>query len=106
LSCEGPFIGEILKKFAYELGVVVHACNSSYLGGGERMVMVLGQPDPNWKFLSVKQTKIKRVEVMTQVVEHLSSRPEAQSSIPCTVQTNKQWRNRLSRRIYSNIAEE
>jgi hypothetical protein len=60
-----------VTKTPNNLGVVVHTCNPSYLGGRDRRIKVLGLALSKRETLFEKITIAKRAEGLAQVVEHL-----------------------------------
>jgi hypothetical protein len=68
---------------------MVHACNSSYLGKGDKRIIVQGQPEKKQVTLSKKHNKSKRNRSTAQVVENLLSKYEALSSISSTAKKKK-----------------
>jgi hypothetical protein len=61
--------------------MVVHACNSSYAGGGGRKVTIWGQVGQKHGTLPEKQTEKQKDWEVTQGVEHFPSKHKALSSI-------------------------
>jgi hypothetical protein len=70
------------KKSSLMAKSEAHSCNSSYLGGRDRRIMVQSQPGQKLTTLSEKQTKSKRTEGMALVEELLPSKVKVMSSNP------------------------
>jgi hypothetical protein len=62
--------------------IVVHACNTSYLGGGGRKIAINFPVKSIRPYLKKKKTKSKRTVDMAQVEECSPSKHEALNSKP------------------------
>jgi hypothetical protein len=71
--------------FKDKLDVVAHTCNPSYLGGGDRKILVQDLAGQKYETPSeIKKNKTKHKNKSAQVIEHLpaSTRPWVQSLVP------------------------
>jgi hypothetical protein len=68
---------------------MVHACNPSYVEGGNRRISVGGQPGQKHETLSQNKTRAKKVVGMAQVRESFPSKHEALNSNSGTTKEKK-----------------
>jgi hypothetical protein len=66
------------------LGMVVHTCNPSYLGGQDRRIAVWDWSKKNTKPYLKNELKEKRTRAKVQMVEHLPRKCEALNLTPNT----------------------
>jgi hypothetical protein len=78
----GKIVREIL--FQKQVGVMVHICNSNYVGGRGRRIVVWGQPQAKMYDVLWKKELMQKMgdSSMSYVVEHLPSKYRALSSNP------------------------
>jgi hypothetical protein len=68
--------------------MMIHTYSPSFSGGRGKRIIVWGQPGQKRESLSEKQTKVKGLGDMAEVVKWLHSKCEALNSIPSATKIN------------------